>query len=288
MRPVAELSARECARVRVVAFDLDDTLLTDGLLIPSVYAALGSLGEGVTLVAVTGRPLGYGEVLARLFPIAGVVVENGSLSVRRTETGALAVTDPVPLEARRARLAALAVVESAIREAVPSARYSDDMPLRRSELTFDVGERWHMPEPEIARMMAIIRRHGAWATRSSVHVHATYDRTSKAEGLLRFVRQLDPAVDAGAWRHRILYVGDSGNDASCFAGFPLSVGVANVRAAAASLTVLPRFVTRAPQGLGFQELAEHLLRARAAISGGLPEGRQEEVNGEASSAPTSC
>lgn len=267
MRPLAALTTHELARVRVVAFDLDDTLLTDGQLLPSVYSALGRLGQHVALVAVTGRPLGYGEVLARLFPVAGIVVENGSLSVRRTATGGLAVVDPVPVHERRARLAALADVEAAIRAAIPTARYSDDMPLRRSELTFDVAERWHMPEPEIERMLGIVRAHGAWATRSSVHVHATFDRTNKAEGLIRFVRELDPTVDAGAWRHRVLFVGDSGNDAACFAGFPLSVGVANVRSATKSLTLLPRFVTRAEKGLGFEELADHIVRHLGATPG---------------------
>jgi hypothetical protein len=172
----------------------------------------------------------------------------------------------VPEGERRARLARLAVVERAIRDAVPTARYSDDMPLRRSELTFDVGERWRMPENEVLAMLGIIEAHGAWATRSSVHVHATYDRTNKAEGLLRFVRELDPSVDAGAWRHRILFVGDSGNDAACFAGFPSTVGVANVREATRSLSVLPRYVTCAEKGLGFQELALHILRAKPATS----------------------
>lgn len=265
MKPLAALAGAELARIRVVAFDLDDTLLTDGALLPSVYSALGALGDaGYLLVAVTGRPLGYGEVLARLFPVAGIVVENGSLSVRRTRTGALAIVDPVPDTERRHRLERLALVEAAIRAALPNARYSDDMPLRRSELTFDVAERWRMPEEEIAVMLRIVQEHGAWATRSSVHVHATFDRTNKAEGLMRFVRELDPTCDAGAWRHRILFVGDSGNDAACFSGYPTTVGVANVREATRSLTVLPRYVTQAEKGLGFQELALHLLHAKPA------------------------
>lgn len=270
MRPISELGGAELARIRVVAFDLDDTLLTDGALLPSVYSALGALEQaGYVLIAVTGRPLGYGEVVARLFPVAGVVVENGSLSVRRSGGGVL-VVDPVPEAERRARLERLAQVEAAIRKALPSARYSDDMPLRRSELTFDVGERWRMPEPEVVAMLTIIRAHGAWATRSSVHVHATFDRTNKAEGLLRFVRELDPSCDAGSWRQRILFVGDSGNDAACFAGYPTTVGVANVRAATASLSLLPRYVTRAEKGLGFQELALHLLRAKPASAAACP------------------
>lgn len=264
MRPLTSLGAHDVAKLRVLAFDLDDTLLTDGLLLPSVYSALGRLGEaGFTLVAVTGRPLGYGEVLARLFPVAGVVVENGSLSVRRTAEGGLFVHDPMSDQARLERRRALEEVVRAVRAAVPHSPFSDDMPLRRSEVTFDVAERAHLPEADISTMIRTIESCGAWATRSSVHVHATFDRTNKAEGLVRFLRELDPRLDTGSARHRICFVGDSGNDAACFSAFPCSVGVANVRHAARSLTVLPRFVTQAEKGLGFQELALHLLALRA-------------------------
>ena len=264
MKPLEALGGAELAKIRTLAFDLDDTLLTDGQLLPSVYSALGRLGDaGLRLVAVTGRPLGYGEVVARLFPIAGVVVENGSLSVRRSDHGALVVHDPVPVEVRNQRTQDLAVVERAVRAAVPSARYSDDMPLRRSELTFDVAERVRLPEADVRAMIRTIEGAGASATRSSVHVHATFDRGDKAQGLVRFLQQIDPAVDAGRVRHQVLFVGDSGNDAACFAGFPCTVGVANVRAALASFSVPPRYVTRGEKGHGFEELAEHVLRARS-------------------------
>lgn len=260
MRALAALGAREIAKLRVVAFDLDDTLLTDGLLLPSVYSALGRLGEaGYTLVAVTGRPLGYGEVLARLLPVAGVVVENGSLAVRRSSDGGILLHDPQSDAVRTERRHALDEVVRAVRAAVSHAPFSDDMPLRRTEITFDVAERARLPEADIVTMMRTIESFGAWATRSSVHVHASFDRTNKAEGLLRFLRELTPTLDLGAVRHQICFVGDSGNDAACFAAFPCTVGVANVRAAARSLTVLPRYVTRAEKGHGFEELALHLL-----------------------------
>lgn len=261
MRPLSALGERELRNVRVIAFDLDDTLLSDGVLLPSVYSALGRLGEaGYQLVAVTGRPLGYGEVLARLFPIAGVVVENGSMSVRRNDRGGLSVHDPVSDQIRLDRRRALEEVVRAVQQAVPAARFSDDMPLRRSEVTFDVGERLHLPEEQIATMVRTIESFGAWAMRSSVHVHASFDRTNKAEGLLRFLRELDPRADSGSLRHRVLFVGDSGNDAACFAGFPCTVGVANVRRALAVLNLPPRYVTLADKGLGFQELALHVLQ----------------------------
>ncbi len=60
-----------------------------------------------------------------------------------------------------------------------------------------------------------------------------------------------------------MYVGDSFNDASLFAAFHLSIGVANVLEALPALASPPRYVTRGAEGRGFEEVARALLRQRA-------------------------
>ena len=45
------------------------------------YDALWDLSDaGLRLVAVTGRPSGWGEVIARQWPIDGAVTENGAVT----------------------------------------------------------------------------------------------------------------------------------------------------------------------------------------------------------------
>ncbi|MDP8999212.1 MAG: HAD family hydrolase, partial [Myxococcota bacterium] len=84
MKPIAALDSDEARRLRGVLFDLDDTFLSHGLLTRAAYNALWSLHDGgLELVAVTGRPFGWGEVLARQWPVAGCVVENGAAYLRR-------------------------------------------------------------------------------------------------------------------------------------------------------------------------------------------------------------
>ena len=96
---------------------------------------------------------------------------------------------------------------------------------------------------------------------SSVHLHATFDADDKASGALRFLsRKL--GVDAGAAVTRFAFVGDSGNDASCFAAFRTTFGVANVRAALSGLSIPPRYVAPAAMGAGFAEVAAEILRKR--------------------------
>jgi hydroxymethylpyrimidine pyrophosphatase-like HAD family hydrolase len=104
-------------------------------------------------------------------------------------------------------------------------------------------------------------RAGARTTRSSVHIHATFDADDKASGAVRFLADVF-GEDPGRAVNRYAFVGDSGNDAACFAAFRTSFGVANVDKALARLVVPPRFVTSAPMGEGFAELAEKWLELR--------------------------
>ena len=66
-------------------------------------------------------------------------------------------------------------------------------------------------------------------------------------------------TDLDATRERFVFVGDSPNDAPLFAYFPNAVGVANVRAFADRIPVLPAYVTEREGGAGFAELAAFIL-----------------------------
>ena len=261
MRPLAELDADTARGLTGLLFDLDDTVLTHGLLERDAYGALWDLHEaGVRLVAVTGRPSGWGEVLARQWPIDGAVTENGAVFVVRAGKGVEIVADGSPGEvaARRARLDALVV---AVRERLPSIPLADDVHARRSDVTWDIGERVTVPEELVAELGRLVVAQGARTTRSTVHLHASFERDDKASGAIRFLRERH-GEDPGAALVRWAFAGDSGNDAACFAAFRTTFGVANVRAFASRLTVPPRFVAEAERGHGFAEIARTLLARR--------------------------
>jgi hydroxymethylpyrimidine pyrophosphatase-like HAD family hydrolase len=146
--------------------------------------------------------------------------------------------------------------------AVPEARLTDDVDARRSDVTWDVGERMKLPEDRIRAIVSVIEDAGARWSISSVHLHATYDADDKATGALRFcAREL--GEDPGAAIATFAFVGDSGNDAACFAAFRTTFGVANVRSALGRLIVAPRYVATRPMGEGFAEIARHMLALRA-------------------------
>lgn len=261
MRPFSALGRDEASGLRGVLFDLDDTVLTHGLLTREAYTALWDLHDaGLKLVAVTGRPSGWGEIVARQWPVVGAVAENGAVHLVKDGPG-VAMRDACSDVERRSRRVRLAQLVERVRERVPEARTTDDLDARRSDVTWDVGERVRLPADRIALIEGLIDEAGARRSISSVHLHATFDADDKASGALRFLGH-ELGEDAGAAVVRYAFVGDSGNDAACFAAFRTTFGVANVRAAVGRLSVPPRYVASRERGEGFAEIARALLAAR--------------------------
>lgn len=252
MLPLARLSRDEARSLEVLLFDLDDTVLTHGSLGRAAFNAIHDLHEhGLKLLAVTGRPSGWGEILARQWPLLGVVAENGAAFVRREGMGIVRV----------ARQSDLSPLVAEIRAAFPEIELADDNRARLTDVTFDIGEQHRVPRPRIEELRAFVQSRGARALVSSVHLHATYEGDDKASGTLRVLRQL-LGYDAGRARARSAFIGDSENDAACFACFRTTIGVANVAPYAPRLSVPPRFITKKPMGDGFAELAEALISLR--------------------------
>jgi hypothetical protein len=79
LQPLSRFSAAARARVRGVLFDIDDTLTTEGRLTATAYAAMERLHEaGLLVVPITGRPAGWCDHIARMWPVDAVVGENGA------------------------------------------------------------------------------------------------------------------------------------------------------------------------------------------------------------------
>jgi HAD superfamily hydrolase (TIGR01484 family) len=264
MRALDRLGRDEARRITGVFFDLDDTLLTRGVLTRAAYGALWDLHDaGIRLVAVTGRPSGWAEVLVRQWPIDGAVTENGAVFVVRDGHGVRVILDDAH-EEKRTKLDALV---ADVRLKMPNIGLADDVHARRSDVTWDIGERALVPEEEIAKLARIVVDAGARTTRSTVHLHASFERDDKASGALRFVRdQLGEDPGSAIWRWA--FIGDSPNDAACFSAFHTTFGVANVRdfvlgKKPTSISVPPRWIASLERGEGFNEIARALLAARA-------------------------
>ena len=79
MKPLQDMPAEVLANIRGVFFDIDDTLTSEGRLTASAYSALERIqAAGLLCVPVTGRPAGWCDHIARMWPVDGVVGENGA------------------------------------------------------------------------------------------------------------------------------------------------------------------------------------------------------------------
>ncbi len=264
MRPVSELATSEARGLRGLLFDLDDTLLSHGVLTRIAYDALWSLADaGLRLVAVTGRPSGWGEVIARQWPLDGAVTENGAIVIARERGGSGVTLSQRCTEAERhARRMRLAEVVREVARAVPEARLTDDVDARRADVTWDIGERVKMPEDRIAAILRVVAAAGARSFVSSVHLHATFDLDDKASGTLRYLASAFGEDAGAATAAAYAFIGDSGNDAACFGAFRVTFGVANVRRHLARIPVTPKYVASAEMGDGFAEVAQAIVRGR--------------------------
>ena len=263
MKPLSQLPRTQAKEVRTVFTDIDDTLTTSGKLSAQAYEALESLQRsGLRVIPVTGRPAGWCDHIARLWPVDGVIGENGALYMWRDDaTGKLHTRHLLEEDTRRRNSARLAAVREKILREVPGCAVASDQFCRQYDLAIDFCE--DVPPLELDVIDCIVRimeNAGMTAKISSIHVNGwfgDYDKLSMARLMMQ--ERYDIDLDDDAERHRCVFAGDSPNDAPMFAYFPLSVGVANVLDFADRLPHPPRFITHRPSGAGFAELTQHLL-----------------------------
>ena len=264
LRPLREWPEAARAAIRLVFTDIDDTLTLHGRMPATAYAAMERLtAAGLAVVPVTGRPAGWCDQIARLWPVAGVVGENGAFWFRHdAEAGRLVRRFLEDQETRAAHRARLAALGERILAAVPGAALASDQLYRESDLAIDFREDVPpLPEEAVQRIVALFEAAGAIAKVSSIHVNGWFGRYDKLAMARIFAREA-LGVDLDAAWDRAVYLGDSPNDAPMFAAFPQAVGVANLRRFAHCMDALPPYVTEGEGGHGFAETAEAILAAR--------------------------
>jgi HAD superfamily hydrolase (TIGR01484 family) len=239
--------------------DIDDTLTTGGKLGAAAYAALWRLKEaGFAVIPVTGRPAGWCDLIAREWPVDGVVGENGAFAFWEDAGGSRTLKAAYhPCAVRNTHPALEKIRERALAE-IPGLRVAKDQFSRLFDLALDFAEEEPVLPLEAAlRVKAVAEDAGAQAKISSIHVNiwmGTYDKLSMAELFL------SQRFGWAGGRAEVVFVGDSPNDEPMFAAFPLACAVANVRRYADLIRHPPRFIASQEGGEGFAEIAETLCR----------------------------
>jgi HAD superfamily hydrolase (TIGR01484 family) len=264
MLPLEQFPLAARRAVTGVFTDIDDTLTTDGQLTAEAYGALQRLKDARLLVVpITGRPAGWCDHIARMWPVDAVVGENGAFYFRYDAKARKLqkrfLMDEATRAANRAKL--VAVRERILKE-VPGAGIASDQLYREADLAIDFCEDVPpLSDKAIDRIVQIFEESGATAKVSSIHVNGwfgSYDKLGMTKALMREAF----GIDLDAQRERFIFAGDSPNDQPMFVYFPNAVGVANVSEFLDRISSPPAYVTQARGGGGFAELADLLIAAR--------------------------
>lgn len=264
MQPLASMPDSVAASVVAVLADIDDTMTLHGRLPARAYQAIEDLqAAGIPVAPVTGRPAGWCDMIARFWPVAGVVGENGAFyfaydDASKTMRRVFATPD-AQRERDRGRLDQL---RQRILEAVPGCAVASDQNYREADLAIDFCE--DVPPlgaDAVARIVELFTEAGATAKVSSIHVNGWFGEYDKLGMSFRLAADL-LGLDLQRERERVVFVGDSPNDAPMFGFFPNSCGVANVRQFSGRMSAEPSYVTASEGGYGFVEVADRILAAR--------------------------
>jgi hydroxymethylpyrimidine pyrophosphatase-like HAD family hydrolase len=229
---------------------------------------------GLTVIAITGRPVGWSEPFAAAWPVDAIVAENGSVALTPGQFNNKNGLQPPPLlreplsklyqqdtATRATHYACMQQVAQRVLREVPGTTLAQDSPGRETDIAIDHSEFTHLPPDRIAQVVHILRSEGMNASVSSIHINGWFGGHNKREGARWIVQQLlQRNLDAEL--SRWAFVGDSTNDQLMFEAFANSIGVANIRRFEAELTHLPRYITPSTRGAGFAEAAQAILEAR--------------------------
>ncbi|HVS55573.1 MAG TPA: HAD-IIB family hydrolase [Casimicrobiaceae bacterium] len=247
--------------IRCVLTDIDDTLSTRGRITAETYTAMEELhAAGYLVIPVTGRPAGWCDHIARMWPVDAIVGENGALYMRHDDVARALkkrfVADESERKRNRQRLAAIG--EKILCE-IPGCALASDQQYRETDIAIDYCEDVvPLSREDVERVVAMMRSEGMSAKVSSIHVNGwfgSYDKLAMTRTLLAE----EFGIDLDAERQRCIFIGDSPNDAPMFDFFSYSIGVANVHAFGDAIATPPKYVTTAKAGAGFAELATFLL-----------------------------
>ena len=265
MQPLADSSQNALRKIRFVLTDIDDTLTENGLLPAASYQALERLQKaGKKVIPITGRPAGWCDHIARMWPVDGIVGENGAFYFvydrgKRKMKRRFWKTE----NERAADRKKLGQLRKQILATVEGCAVASDQSYREADLAIDFCEDVPaLPKASVEQIVSLFEKAGAVAKVSSIHVNGwfgNYDKLAMTRILLEEVFQTD--IDQA--QDQIIFCGDSPNDEPMFSFFENSVGVANVLDYEDELEHQPTWLTTKLAAAGFVELAEAILNAHS-------------------------
>ena len=261
MKPLSDFDART---LRVVLTDIDGTLTENGQLPAESYERLWRLSRaGLHVVPVTGRPAGWCELIARLWPVHGVVGENGAFYFR-LENGKMRRGFVRSKAERTAGRQRLRQIRQEVLATVPGSGIASDQFSRLFDLAVDFCEDVKpLKASDIDKIVSVFKRHGAVAKVSNIHVNGWFGDYDKVSTCKKYLHKFF-GYSENEMVERCCFIGDSPNDEPMFEFFPYSFAVANIREFESRLKHHPGFVASQNEASGFCQIADQILKSAEA------------------------
>lgn len=252
----------EFGNADILFTDVDDTLTTDGRLLPETYLAMCRLADaGISIIPVTGGCAGWCDQIIRTWPVKAVIGEGGAFYAERTAPQTVSWHYWKDKETHRrdqqAILEAIAALDLGF-----ELKLATDQPFRYVDVAVDYNQQQSLAPEQVAAIHNALLAQGFNARQSSIHINVWLGDFDKSTMSLRVGREL-LGLDKPALQQRSVFIGDAPNDESMFRIFPMSIGVANIRKHLSDMTHQPTAIVSQRSGLGFAEMAEAWLQQRA-------------------------
>ncbi len=263
MTPFEQFPVHLRKKIRYVLADIDGTLTINGRITGEVLSAMERLQQAdISVFAITGRPAGWCDHIARMWPVEGVVGENGAFYFRYDKHLKKMRRRYIKSERQRKKdRVALEEIGRNILQKVPGCRLAADQNYRVSDLAIDFCEDVPpLPMEAVEQIVRFFEDGGAQAKISSIHVNGWFGSHDKLTTTKLLFEEIFGA-NLDTMKTSVLFIGDSPNDAPMFAFFPHSVGVSDVLRFKGRMTAEPAWITNRGEGKGFAEMVDVLLRS---------------------------
>lgn len=244
---------------RYILLDFDGTLTYDqGQVYPKILDALKALSTTYRIWIITGRSLGWADMMINTFPIDGVIGENGAFAFYWDEDRRkikMWQSKHLPCDYKQK----LAHLKNQLQVKFPSITFASDQFSREHDIAAVINEHGEtLSSEQMELLLAWARSEGAYAAISNIHINIWFGEYNKAQTVIELFNELYSICNYELCR-RSFYIGDSPNDEPMFRLIEASFGVKNVELFLDRLRYKPAAISHESEGYGSYDILRNIL-----------------------------
>lgn len=242
------LSLKELENIELIISDVDDTITTDGKLMPKTLQAMYDANEkGYRIILLSGGSAGWCDIYLRQWPVDMVIAESGAVLLFKDANGEICYfQNPIIQNDYQEK-------RQSLLKAIGDEYLSTDQYARLYDVAVDLKK---TPKEKLREIELYALSTGANTGKSSIHLNIWYGDYNKQKGLKIFMNE--SGIEDDVLKEKAIYLGDSLNDESVFDFIPLSFGVGQVEEKRDLFTFLPKYIASGHGGEGFFQVLNHL------------------------------